>query len=1196
MSKEMIISTSPQETKVAILEDDQLVEVHIERSHEQGLVGSIYKGRVTKVLPGMQSAFVNVGLERDAFLYVSDFFEDAEEYDSIVATVEDKIEKLESSPGDTVTHSPLVIEIPTRLEPSELAGTSPGVPPGGKATPEKIPPLAQAAVLAQPAPVSEKAAETEVRQDMEKGASGPGSAQSTQKNQNDLDRQSRGRYGRRRGRRRPWERRKEEQPRSLPQSPVQGQPSPVPVVVTPPPPPPPVVSTLTPLPGESLSKFQQSQTAPDKAPLQSAELPSFEAVVPGEPAVSAPSDMPEPIQAAPPEVSQVGSKEPVETLPSERAVTAPWAPETPLIPNQPETLEQVEKILSILDVPVEPGQLATTSALTPSPAAPLEEAPLLSLDVTKTEPEGVVSAPLPEPATSRAEIVERTEEPLSMPPPEAGILQEFPPAISPVSADTGGIQPEGPIAHTEMTGALETPQEAVAPFQIGPVVPHGLDTTPEEESKAFPASGILEAPVLEVSAPSPVVAHEILVAEEGEATQVEEQFEEKNLPSVTIPDSEFREMEGDVTPRPASSLATEGTIPEETTPSRLGMEFTGTVVPAPRLYEPSESSEEPVTLAPDQPSVKGTGTAEEAVEAPTPALTLPGTPPEVGFDVEPGKSESLMPETLSGASAVVTEGSTPSMTDASRPQPREETKPPRVGTRFEKPYFSKPSREPRPFEAKGSGRSAQRAFQPEVYGPPTPYEYLTDEEKADFNARRAQEKSSAKILDSSRKLTAPQPRDNSYQRGRRGRRGRSKRFADQESRPEQATPREEKRPTSRPLIAELLREGQEILVQIAKEPLGKKGARITSHIALPGRYLVYMPTVDHIGVSRKISSEEERRRLKRVINEFGEGLPGGFIVRTAGEGRTEEELKQDIRFLANTWADIRSRAEKRAAPALLHRDLGVLERILRDQLSSEFTAIRLDNETEFAKVLEFVNQFQPALVGRVKMHFKDTPIFEEYGVDHEIEKALKPKVWLKSGGYIVINQTEAMVAIDVNTGKFVGRTTRLEDTIVKTNIDAAKEVARQIRLRDMGGIIVIDFIDMEERKNRQKVIQSLEEAMREDRAPSKILSFNDFGLVALTRKRVKQSLEKILMQPCVYCQGHGLVKSLQTVCYEIQSEAKKMAPLLDGREIRIRVHPEVARALKTSEQAVVSEIESHTRKDVTIKPDPQTHQDQFEIF
>jgi ribonuclease G len=403
-------------------------------------------------------------------------------------------------------------------------------------------------------------------------------------------------------------------------------------------------------------------------------------------------------------------------------------------------------------------------------------------------------------------------------------------------------------------------------------------------------------------------------------------------------------------------------------------------------------------------------------------------------------------------------------------------------------------------------------------------------------------------------------------------------------------------PKQSPMISELLREGQEILVQVAKEPLGKKGARITSHIALPGRYLVYMPTVDHVGVSRKIASDEERSRLKRIINEHRDGLPGGFIVRTAAEGRGEDEFVQDIRFLGNLWSDIRAKSEKKSAPTLIHRDLNLVQRTLRDQLSPDYRAIRLDNEAEFATILDFVSKFQPALVNRVKLHLKDTPIFEEYGLNTEIEKALRSKVWLKSGGYIVINQTEALVAIDVNTGKFVGKSNRLEDTIVRTNVDAVHEIVRQIRLRNLGGIIVVDFIDMEEKKNRQRVMAALEEAVRADRVPSKILQFNDFGLVAITRKRTQPSLERTLCRPCTYCTGSGWSKSPETICYDIQQEIKKMAHLFDSKEITVRVNPEIAKALKSGEFVSLNDIEDWTKKDIIVKSDPLLHEEHFDIF
>ncbi len=398
-----------------------------------------------------------------------------------------------------------------------------------------------------------------------------------------------------------------------------------------------------------------------------------------------------------------------------------------------------------------------------------------------------------------------------------------------------------------------------------------------------------------------------------------------------------------------------------------------------------------------------------------------------------------------------------------------------------------------------------------------------------------------------------------------------------------------------PLISDLLKEGQEILVQIAKEPIGKKGARITSHIALPGRFLVYMPTVNHTGVSRKISSEEERQRLKRIILSERENGHGGFIVRTAAAAASEEELRADIRFLKGLWHDIKTRSESSKPPALIYHDLNVVERVLRDQVTSDFSVIWVDTEPEYERVLRFFNRFQPQMVRRVKLYTKETPLFEQFGLAEEMNKALKSKVWLKSGGYIVINQTEALVAIDINTGKYVGKTARLEDTIVKTNVDAIKEIVRQIRLRDLGGIIIIDFIDMDERRNRQRVMQALEEELRHDRAPSKTLQFNDFGLVAITRKRVKQSLERTIGAPCPYCESTGYIKSITTVCNEIYVEMRKMAKHLEQEDVMLRVHPDVAKELKSNNGRLLNEMEELTKRTIIVKSDPAVHQQQFDI-
>jgi ribonuclease G len=299
--------------------------------------------------------------------------------------------------------------------------------------------------------------------------------------------------------------------------------------------------------------------------------------------------------------------------------------------------------------------------------------------------------------------------------------------------------------------------------------------------------------------------------------------------------------------------------------------------------------------------------------------------------------------------------------------------------------------------------------------------------------------------------------------------------------------------------------------------------------------------------------------------------------------------------LKHLWNEIKTRAEQSKAPALIYHDLNLVERVLRDQVTQDFSQIFVDSEQEYERVIRFANRFQPGLLRRIKLYTKDTPLYEQFGIQEEVNRSLKSKVWLKSGGYIVINQTEALVAIDINTGKYVGKTSRLEDTIVKTNIDAIREIVRQIRVRDLGGIIVIDFIDMDERKNRQKVMAALEDALKADRAPSKVLQFNDFGLVAITRKRVKQSLERTLGAPCNYCTGTGLVKSVTTICNEIYVEMRKLSKRLEGSDVTVRVHPDVAKSLKANNAKWLSELEELAQRSVLVKSDPLLHQEQFDI-
>jgi ribonuclease G len=407
-------------------------------------------------------------------------------------------------------------------------------------------------------------------------------------------------------------------------------------------------------------------------------------------------------------------------------------------------------------------------------------------------------------------------------------------------------------------------------------------------------------------------------------------------------------------------------------------------------------------------------------------------------------------------------------------------------------------------------------------------------------------------------------------------------------------------PRAEQRIEDLLKEGQEILVQVVKEPLGTKGARLTSHVTMAGRFLVFMPTVDHVGVSRKIESRDERSRLRGIVREFREshGFTGGVIIRTAAANRSKDDIVADLEAFHRIWTEIRQKMESQRAPAVVYREQSLVSKLLRDLLTEEFQAIRIDSPIEYQRVMELVERIMPSLAPKVKLYTKPYPIFEEYGVQAEIDKALKSKVWLKSGGSIVINQTEALVAIDVNTGRYVGKKSsgRLEDTIVKTNLEAVKEIVRQLRLRDLGGIVVLDLIDMEEKKNRQKVFQAVELELKKDRSPSKALQVSDFGLIIITRKRVKQSLERVMTEPCPYCSGTGVIKSSSTICYEILSEVKKVGPDLNGHRLLLRVNPDIARALKEEESDVLKDLRQSIGKDVTVKADVHLHHEQFDVM
>jgi len=385
-----------------------------------------------------------------------------------------------------------------------------------------------------------------------------------------------------------------------------------------------------------------------------------------------------------------------------------------------------------------------------------------------------------------------------------------------------------------------------------------------------------------------------------------------------------------------------------------------------------------------------------------------------------------------------------------------------------------------------------------------------------------------------------------------------------------------------PSIGDLLKQGQEIIGQVVKDPLPNKGARISTHVTLPGRYLVLLPTVRHFGVSRRIEDEAERERLLGILGQLP-SQGGGLIVRTVYEGKERDAFESDLAYLSKHWEKTRQRAAKVSAPTLLHQDVDLALRVVRDLLSQDYTVLWVDGEDTYERILEFLDQVQPALVGKVRLFRQTASLFEQFGIEDQIEAALKSKVWLKSGGYIVINPTEALVAIDVNTGRFVGQS-NLEDTV------------RQIRLRDRGGIIVIDLIDMIEPAHREEVFAKLESEIRKDRAKTKMLNISEFGLVEITRKRSRTNLERLLTQPCPYCGGRGRIPSIATICLNLRKELLRRRGRAVPGELLLRVHPEVARALQQEERAILEELERSLAVTILLQSDPELHHERFDVL
>ncbi|MBW1645503.1 MAG: Rne/Rng family ribonuclease [Deltaproteobacteria bacterium] len=395
------------------------------------------------------------------------------------------------------------------------------------------------------------------------------------------------------------------------------------------------------------------------------------------------------------------------------------------------------------------------------------------------------------------------------------------------------------------------------------------------------------------------------------------------------------------------------------------------------------------------------------------------------------------------------------------------------------------------------------------------------------------------------------------------------------------------------LIGDLLREGQELLVRVTREPIGAKGARITTYNSLPGRYLVLLPTVNHVGISRKIVDEAERHRLKELVQEIKpEGM--GLIVRTASEGKAADALAGDLDFLLKLWRSIQARQEKLRAPVLIYQDLRLSQRLIRDLYSDAIDRLLIDSPTEYRALREFVDTFFPTMNCDIELYQGLQPLFQAYDIEMEVNKALDKMVWLKSGGSIVIESTEALTAIDVNTARFVGKR-NLEDTILKTNLEAAKEIAFQLRLRNIGGIIIIDFIDMEEKGHREKVYNALEEALKRDKAKAHVLKISELGMVEMTRERTRDNLARFLCDDCPYCEGRGFIKSLATVTYEIIREIRSYAYAEEVRELLVMASSEVADYIYDLEGSTIDKLEDELQKKITIRKVERFHREEYEV-
>ncbi len=1183
MSKEIYISSTPHETRLAIVEQEQLSEIYYERENEYTLAGSIYKGRVTRVLPGMQSSFVDVGLERDAFLYVTDFMEEVGESADFETTdgngarsrgrghQRGDVSQGEAGGGDLRaperrsaeqrSQEPRNAEPRTaelregrgqdgshrdgRVQDGRLQGGRSRDGRGGRNRRDERVNFQPA----QPAPLeATQPANEAIPTGADAGELGEGAPGA------DGTRRWRGRRGRRRGRGGLGTR---------------GEGSATPAIV----------------PSEAYA--EPVDAFAETLPTPTAErYPSREQHATGEPSTQ--TDAPERYVSR---RSRSGEQARFEQSTPAQELALPL-----ILPG--ESLSKYQRGEQAPSAQQAAGAGARTVTPLAQPSSTVFDLGS-SWDGGKQLPGESLSRHRGGSSNSSSEVPRSPEAPRNA-------FQSTAPSPESFSGQTAATAPP-PLEHEE---------SQLEPFFPTPAPD---DVTPEVSSPQA-----VEAP--KVPEPSPA----------GEAPSAASESITDVALDPAADDVEYEPKEA------AASYRVDPSAPSEYRQSSLDEEIAGPGQPVPAPLVEADSlalvveeeapwswvgNDQSSAAAPEEPQAQTSGTGEAATEA---LAVLPRAEEQelVGrSEVEQGniaelhhlsavggvmeeeiidgeeydfelietssddhEMDDLEEETLDGAADLGTMVRDMHLEERTRSKEPDSLDEDFVPSTHEEQDFGQPS-----YSESTSEMGADTDLEEDTD--------VEDNEEDDLDGGEGRTlEGEAPAGDA---VSTPSERRGRREGGRRGsrdgRRSGGDRGGDHGGDRRRGGPggggrgRQSMQMNALPIISDLLKPGQEILVQIAKEPMAKKGARITSHIALPGRFLVFMPTVNHVGVSRKIESDEERHRLKRILlSEKGEAA-GGFIVRTAADGASEDELRSDLRFLINLWSDIKTRSDSSKAPALIYHDLNLVERILRDQVTDTFSAIWVDTEAEYERVLRFLQRFQPSLIRRVKLYTKETPLFEQFGITDEINNALKSKVWLKSGGSIVINQTEALVAIDINTGKYVGKTARLEDTIVKTNLDAIPEIVRQIRLRDLGGIIVIDFIDMDDRKNRNRVMQALEDELKNDRAPSKVLHFNDFGLVAITRKRVKQSLERTLSVPCAVCSGTGMTKSPVTVCNEIYIEMRKMHKHLERPDIMLRVHPEVVKQLKSSSGRWLIEMEEMASKTILVKSDPSLQPEQFDI-